>query len=108
MGRHKSYISYNVPRSVVNVVKSMCADYDRRAIIISSGRALSERYKEMNGAIDRGLEFIEVGIRRTILDDIHLGRGYGYSPASAILSKNAYYSRKNKAIYLIAEELRLM
>lgn len=108
MERRKWYSSWNIPRSVVNVVRSMCADYDRRALLIKSGAPLSDKYRELNAAIDRGLDFVEEGIRRTILDDIHLGRGYGYSPASAIIAKNAYYSRKNKAVYTIACELRLL
>lgn len=108
MAKRKGYTSYNIPRSVVNVVRSMCADYDRRALLIRSDTPSSQRYIELNGAIDKALEFVECGIRRTILDDIHLGRGYGYSPASAILSKNAYYARKVKAVYMIACELKLL
>jgi hypothetical protein len=108
MPKKKIYYRHEIPSSVVNIVKSVCADYDRRALLIRSGAPLSQRYVELNGAIDRALEFVECGIRRTILDDIHLGRGYGYSPASAILSKNAYYARKVKAVYMIACELKLL
>lgn len=99
---------WELPRSVVNIVRSMCADYDRRALLIRSSCELVSKYSEMNDAIDRGLESVEVGIRRTMLDDIYLNRGYGYSPVSAIMSKNAYYARKKKAIFLIATELKLM
>lgn len=108
MSRHKTFGRWEIPGTVVQIVKTMCADYDRRAVIIRSAAQAHEDYKNINGAIDRGLTCAEEPVRRFLLEDIGSGRGYWYSPASALLSKNAYYARKKQIIHDIAVELRLL
>ena len=108
MSRHKTFGRWEIPGTVVQIVKSMCADYDRRAVIIRSAAQAHEDYKNINGAIDRGLTCAEEPVRRFLLEDIGSGRGYWYSPASALLSQNAYYARKKQIIHDIAFQLGLL
>lgn len=108
MSRHRRFERWEIPGTVVAIVKTMCADYDRRAIVIQSAQEANADYVRINGAIDRGLSCSEEPVRRFLLEDIGSGRGYWYSPASALLSKNAYYARKKQIIHDIAVELRLL
>jgi hypothetical protein len=109
MSRHRVFGTWEIPRTVVDIVKSICADYDRRAIAMqTAAEEIVNTYKAMNDAIDHAMQDIEPAIRRTMLEDIYTGRGYGYSPASAIMTKNAYYSRKRKAVHDIAVNLMLL
>lgn len=109
MSRHRVFGTWEIPRTVVDIVKSICADYDRRAIAMqTAAEEIVNTYKSMNDAIDYAMQDIEPAIRRTMLEDIYNGRGYGRSPASAILTKHAYYSRKHKAIHDIAVNFRLL
>lgn len=109
MARKKIFLDWEIPYTVVNIVRSVCADYDRRNIDMQSkSDDVINQYRALNAAIDIGLSDLEVGIRRVMLDDICMGRGYGYSPVSAIMTKNAYYHRKRKAIHDIAEQLKLI
>lgn len=111
MGRQKLYFQYDIPTSIVELVKAICADYDRRERAIKfnniTGSVLA-RYIELNNAIDKALTAVEVGIRRDMLKDIGKRRGYDFSRAAAIISKNAYYRQKRKLIYDIAKELALL
>lgn len=111
MGRQKSYYKYEIPASIVEIVKTVCADYDRRerAIKYSSitGPVL-ERYVELNGIIDMALEEIECDVRRDLLKDVSSGRGYNFSAASPFFAKNTYYQRKRKLIHDIAKGLCLL
>ncbi len=112
MARRTRYCRrYELPASVVDVVKCLCADYERRARAIkyeSVEGAVLERYAELNAAIDKALEALEAGIRREMLEDIHRGRGYDFSPVSVYLSKNTYYQRKKRMIFEIAKDLSLI
>ena len=102
---------YELPTGVVEIVKKLCADYDRRARAIkyeSVTGAVLERYVELNAAIDKALEELEVGIRQEMLEDIHRGRGYDFSMVSSYLSKNTYYQRKKRMIWEIAKDLSLI
>lgn len=111
MSRQRMYFRWEIPTSVVNIVKSVCADYDRRQRIINSSVASTDviaRYSELNAVIDEALLDVEPGIRKDILNDIHLGRGYDFSPASPFLAKNTYYQRKRKLIHDIAKGLSLL
>jgi hypothetical protein len=99
--KKRIYDHWEIPTSVVHIVKSVCADYDRRAAVIASGE-YREQYVNMNAAIDLALLSVEEGIRRIMLEDISHGRGYDFSPASPYLAKNSYYLRKRKAIHDIA------
>ena len=108
MPKKKIYYRHEIPSSVVNIVKSVCADYDRRARVIGIDGSVLDTYLQLNGIIDKALEEVEPGIRRIILDDVRLGRGYDFSPASPFLAKNTYYSKKRKLVYDIAKGLRLI
>ncbi|MBR2312203.1 MAG: hypothetical protein IKA46_02825 [Clostridia bacterium] len=116
MARRATYEPYRLPHCVVQIVTSICADYERRAVILREGKcgeepcedAILARYREFNGAVDRALEQVEVGIRRDLLCDVALGRGYRRSAVQYILSKNAYYRRRHKLMHDIAKGLRLL
>ena len=108
MSRRRTFERWEIPGTVVDIVKTMCADYDRRAVLIQSSTEASEQYAHINAAIDRGLLCVEESLRRFFLDDISIGRGYCFSPSSVIISKSAYYNRKRQAIHDIAVELRLL
>ena len=111
MSRKTTYFQYKLPSSVVNVVKCIIIDYNRREGAIKHSAisgAVLERYIELNSAIDKGLSEIETGIRTYMLEDIIKGVGYERSLVQSLLSKNAYYRRRRKLIYDIAVELSLL
>lgn len=111
MSRQAQFFQYKLPSSVVNVVKCIIIDYERREGAIKhsaiSGAVLA-RYIELNGAIEKALSEIEAGIRTYMIDDIIHGIGYERSLVQPLLSKNAYYRRRRKLIYDIAVELALL
>jgi hypothetical protein len=105
------YFQFELPSSVVEIVKAVCVDYARRERAIKHGNvtgAVLARFVELNAIIDTALEDIEVGIRMDLLRDIQSRRGYDFSPASYCISKNTYYKRKKKLIYDIAKSLALV
>lgn len=56
MARRKIYYKYEVPTTVVNIVKEVCADYTRRRKAIRDNLAEEKtllRYIELNQAIDK-------------------------------------------------------
>lgn len=111
MSKSKLYFQFELPSSVVEIVKTLCADYNRRERAIKYGNVTGDvlaRYVELNAVIDRALEDIEVGIRMDMLKDIQNRRGYDFSPASYCISKNTYYKRKKKLIFDIAKSLALV
>lgn len=107
----KYYHKYEIPPSVVNIVKTICADYERRDRMIRfstvSGEVL-DRYIALNAVVDGALETVECNIRCELLRDIVLSRGYHFSAVSPFISKNTYYQRKRKVIYEIARGLLLI
>ena len=107
----KIYLKWEIPTNIVLIVKSICADYERRAKVIALAKAdgaVIEKYKELNDAIDKALEDVEPGIRKSLLKDFVEHLGYDRSGATFILSKNAYYRRKRKMIRDIAHYLNLI
>ena len=111
MSRQRMYFKYEIPTSVVEIVKAVCSDYDRRERAIKFSNLTGDvltKYVELNNAIDKALTDVEVGIRRDMLNDIQKRRGYDFSRAALIISKNTYYRRKRKLIYDIAKELALL
>lgn len=111
MARQKMYFKYEIPTSIVEIVKVVCSDYDRREKQIKHGIVTGDvlaTYVRLNNIVDCALEDIEVGIRKDILKDIQYRRGYDFSPASPLISKNTYYRRKRKLIYDIAVGLALI
>ena len=112
LSRKRLNCNWDIPYSVVNIVHSICVDYDRRAQIISHAEAplssVESQYIQLNQAVDQALAGVEIAIRRTMLDDIQKRRGYDFSPASPFISKNTYYMRKRKIIHDIAKLLNLI
>lgn len=111
MPKPKLYFQFDIPTSVVEIVKTLCADYNRREQAIKYGNVTGSvlaRYVELNAIINTALEEVEVGIRQDILRDIQSRRGYDFSPCSYCISKNTYYKRKKKLIYDIAKSLSLV
>lgn len=102
---------WEIPASVVNIVKALVADYDRRSRAINRASQLCAAiatYTELNAVIDEALCGIEEGIRSELLEDIKRGRGYDASATSSFIAKNTYYQRKRKLIYDIAKGLSLI
>ena len=111
MSKNKIFYKWNVPKTVEDIVRAICADYDRRAIAIQSmseDSLIKNKYKEINLLIDSAIEDIEAPIRRVMLEDIFNGRGYDRSPASYMISRRPYYARKHKIIHDIALKLNLI
>lgn len=108
MPKSKTYCQFKLPSTVVEIVITLCADYNRREQAIKRGNvtgAVLDRFIELNAVIDAALEEIEVGIRKEIFFDILYRRGYDFSPASYCIAKNTYYKRKKKLIFDIAKNL---
>ena len=111
MARQKMYFKWDMPTSIVEIVKAICADYDRRERAIKFGNVAGDvlmKYVELNNVINNALQAVEVGIRTELLRDIQNRRGYEHSAAVLIIAKNTYYNRKRKLIYDIAKDLRLL
>lgn len=111
MARQRLYYKYEIPPLVVEIVKALCADYDRRERAIRYAAitgAVLARYVELNGAIDAALADLDPELRRGMLEDISLGRGYNLSMISPYLAKNTYYYKKRKLIHDIALQLALL
>ena len=111
MARRRMYFKWEIPTTVVNIVYSICADYDRRERIIkysSVTGAVLDRMVELNAIVDNALEDIEPGMRREIIKDIAEGRGYNKSNCCVMMDKNSYYRRKRKLVHDIAATMSLI
>ena len=101
----------DLPKSIVNTVIAICGDYERRERLILlevSSEDVINTCKRINEAIDKALLKIEPGMRKLILSDIKLRKGYDSSKSGVFYAKNTYYSRKRKLIHDIAAELFLI
>lgn len=110
MGKSE-YRKWDLPPTVVQLVVDMCKDYDRRNVAISfktASEEVIEAYKRTNGIIDNALQTVEKPLRRDMLNDIILNRGYNFSPTSPIVSKCTYYLRKRQIVYTIAKQMFLI
>lgn len=111
MAKHRIYHKWEIPSTVVDIVRAVCDDYDRRSRMIQFGSVDGDvlaLYVALNNAVDKALDEVEVGIRKSLLSDICRRRGYHFSQASPLLAKNTYYARKRKAIHDIAVGLSLI
>lgn len=109
--RPRKYYDWTIPRSVVTVVRAVCADYERRRIAIEKkvvDDRVREEYVRINNVIDAALDDVEIGIRFTLLEDVVSGKGYEGTIASPFLAKNSYYNRKRKLVHDIAVGLNLI
>ncbi|MBR2342995.1 MAG: hypothetical protein IKA64_01930 [Clostridia bacterium] len=101
---------WGLPRGVVDIVIDICIDYDRRRLCIETKSVREDVracYERLNSAIDEALLHAEPIVRQDLFTDIKTRRGYAYSPASTYMCKSAYYARKRKVIYAVAEALML-
>lgn len=111
MARPRTRYKYEIPGTVVEIVRGLCADYERRELAIKystiSGETL-QRYVELNGAIELALGNMEASIREDMLADVAAGRGYDFSPCSVFVAKNTYYERKRRFVFDVAKKLSLV
>jgi hypothetical protein len=99
-----------VPDNVRSIVRYVCADYDRRRMLIAAGNAGVDIITEamrLNDAVDDALSNVDPGLR-CLRVDIACGRGYEHSAAACICAKNTYYAYKKKVMYEIAHSLALV
>jgi hypothetical protein len=100
-----------MPRTIVEIVQAVCADYDRREAAIKysaiSGPVL-KTYVDMNAAIEKALTCVEAGIRYELLYDIGRRTGYDVSTLADRMAKGTYYQRKGQVISAIARALALI
>lgn len=99
-----------VPADVRAIVRYVCADYNRRQILIAAGTAPSEVIDEairLNAAVDDALKDVDHGLR-DLRGDIAFERGYDHSALSSVCAKNTYYAYKRRAVYAIAHKLMLI
>lgn len=111
MARPRIYYDYELPSEVVQIVRGIVADYERRENAIKfsnvSGDVLS-RYVEFNRAVDTALSVVDKNIRDDIMKDVALNRGYDFSLCSVHVSKCTYYLKKRQFIFSVANELNLI
>lgn len=111
MARPKTRYEYEIPKTVVEIVCGMCADYGRRELAIKHSNIVGEtlaRYIELNRAIDSSLNLCDSRITNHLIEDIAEGRGYAFSQCSVVMAKNTYYENKRKFIYHVARKLNLI
>lgn len=111
MGRPKTRYEYEIPKTVVEVVHGICADYDRRELAIKHSNIVGEtlaRYIELNVAIENALDMCDSRVREYLVEDIAEERGYAFSQCSLVVAKNTYYENKRKFIYHVARKLYLI
>ena len=111
MSKHRTYFKWEIPSTVVKIVNSICADYDRRELIIQHSSACGdvlEKMIELNTIVNNALESVEPGIRKDIIKDISEGRGYFKSNCCIIMEKNTYYRRRRKLVHDIAVLMNLI
>lgn len=109
--RPRIYQKWEIPKSVVLLVRALCADYTRRQIAIEKktvDEKVLDEFVRINGAIDRALEDVETEVRRVILLDVVFGRGYNRSCAAMCMCEESFVKRKHKLIHDIAVELNLI
>lgn len=112
MGRPRIYAKYEIPKGLVSVIVTLCADYKRRKAYVEKAgadtpAAVVKKYELINAAIEESLLFIEPELRAHIINDIAEGRGYVSSRAVNV-SKDAYYRRRRKFISDVARALSLL
>ena len=105
------YRSMHLLRSVIYVLRAECTDYERRRVAIrciDTPDDVVAAHRRRNEAIDAALCTIELPLRSAIFTDIVYARGYSRSRAMEIASKSLYYSRKQRVMKTIAENLMLI
>lgn len=112
MGRRRVDQHYKIPNSVVKVVETIIQDYPRRKRLIEYSTLTNElvvnEYVRLNRIIETAIEREEPVVSSMIVFDIINSRGYNFSEATNIASKNLYYRVKRQLIENIAENIHLL
>lgn len=111
MGRHKYFDDFELPKSVVEIVRANCADYNRRAYELRKSELRGETretYINLNAIVDKALDSVEDAMRNDILNDIIGRKGYFSSEAQGMICRDWYYRRKRKAMCDIARGMNLI
>ncbi|MDY3846336.1 MAG: hypothetical protein SOZ62_05485 [Eubacteriales bacterium] len=100
-----------IPDDIDKIIAAVCHDYKRRKNLIEGGHVNGDvraHYIKMNSALESALdEECEAGLRKDMLDDIAIRRGYRKTPAYYV-SQVTYYDRKRRVKYAIAKKLHLL
>ena len=110
-GRHKIYLNYDDPITVVRIVEAIVSDVPRKERVInySSERPeLLTSYISINSAIYDAVAKFEPTLCRAIMNDIIDHVGYEKSGAAMYTSKGAYYRRKRMFIHDVAVALNII
>jgi hypothetical protein len=111
LGRPRTRYRYEIPKTVVDIVIGICADYERRELAIKhsniTGQTL-DRYIELNEAVEYALGMCDSRVREYLLEDVAEERGYDFSQCSCLVAKNTYYEAKRRLIYEIAKKMCLL
>ena len=96
-------------RQQKRIVFAICADYQRRARLIGSGRLPAERaanYARMNAAIDTAIRNnIDACDRADMLRSLQDRRGYLHGGSHR--GRNQFYTIKQKIVQEIADALNI-
>ncbi len=109
-GRRK-YDLVPIPSHVYDIANSVIAGYEARKKTINYNKCsqkVKERYISLNEIVDEVFDSLEPGLREELLKDMVARQGYKYSDAATFISANAYYRRKRKVIYELAQKLSLI
>lgn len=113
MGRRRIYRNDDVPLGTLRIVREICRDYSFRASRLRGVGAaklddgVAERYREINGVIDKAMNEADRAGRH-LLYDFSRRIGYDQSKAQDMMSRGTYYKAKHKFILDIAEGLKLI
>ena len=97
-----------LPKTVLDVVCAVCADYDRRRQIKSTDVTILTRCSELNDIIDQALLVVDTGLRLIILNDVKYNSGYKHSTASTMCSPKYYYKEKRLFVKKVAQGMFLI
>lgn len=109
--KFKNSVRWKLPIGVVETVKGICKDYERKreALSVTSLKAeVRSAYEAHNTAVNNALLTLEPSLRYLILEDVAEKRGYNKSAARSYIAHNGYAERKCRFIYHIAVNLNLV
>ncbi len=100
---------YDLPRNVCDACLAILGDYRRRATEIERGKLparVLDTYAELNRLCDRAAYDIQPSVRKAIMKDIELRRGWELSELGPIYEKKSYYNCKRKIVKRLAINLK--
>ena len=111
MRRRRNSARWELPVGIVDEVRGICRDYQRKRSELLSGKLSVEvksLYERYNEAVNNALLSIEPELRAIILDDVIEKRGFYKSLAVGCVSHCTYESRKCEFIHQIAVNLHFL